>query len=72
MRQTYEQDRYEQFRALASIGVAEQGMLLAEKYRDMLTLTELVVGESQYYVEELRSNKNMSVSAWQSPSRTIL
>ncbi|KAK0937566.1 hypothetical protein LTR29_010899 [Friedmanniomyces endolithicus] len=60
MRQTYEQDRYEQFRALASIGVAEQGMLLAEKYRDMLTLTELVVGESQYYVEELRSNKNMS------------
>ncbi len=67
MRQTYEQDRYEQFRALASIGVAEQGMLLAEKYRDMLTLTELVVGESQYYVEELRSNKNMSVSAWQTP-----
>jgi len=71
MRQTYEQDRYEQFRALASIGVAEQGMLLAEKYRDMLTLTELVVGESQYYVEELRSNKNMSVSARQSLSRCM-
>ncbi|TKA72951.1 hypothetical protein B0A55_07547 [Friedmanniomyces simplex] len=58
MQQTYEQDRYDQFRALAGIGASEQGMLLAEKYRDMLTLTELVVGESQYYVDELR--KNMS------------
>ena len=47
----FERMRYEQFRAQAEIAQAEAGMSLAEKYRDMLTLTELVIGEAQYMRE---------------------
>ncbi|KAI6801197.1 hypothetical protein KC348_g9246 [Hortaea werneckii] len=49
-------ERHDQFRALTLIGAAEQGMLLAERYRDMHTLTELIVMESQYFLEELHSS----------------
>ncbi|KAK5129622.1 hypothetical protein LTR08_003021 [Meristemomyces frigidus] len=49
----YEADRHDHFCALATIGLANEGMQLAEKHRDMQTLTELVVMESQYYLEEL-------------------
>jgi len=49
----YEDERYDQFRSLASIGLANEGMQLAEKYRDMNTLTELIVMESQYYIDEV-------------------
>ncbi|KAK5688833.1 hypothetical protein LTS10_000811 [Elasticomyces elasticus] len=59
MRRAYDEDRYKLIRTLPSIGSSEQGMQLAERYRDMGTLTELVVGETQYYLEEL-SNPNMS------------
>ncbi|KAK5718975.1 hypothetical protein LTR17_015482 [Elasticomyces elasticus] len=59
MRRAYDEDRYKLIRTLPSIGIAEQGMQLAERYRDMGTLTELVVGETQYYLEEL-TNPNMS------------
>ncbi|KAK5127392.1 hypothetical protein LTR85_006731 [Meristemomyces frigidus] len=54
----FEKERYDQFRALAGIGRANEGMQLAEKYRDMHTLTELVVGESQYFLDEL-ANSNL-------------
>ncbi|KAK5107910.1 hypothetical protein LTR62_000570 [Meristemomyces frigidus] len=59
-REGYDLERYKQFRALASIGASDAGMQLAEKYRDMHTLTELVVGETQYYEEEIRQNPNMA------------
>ncbi|KAK4951475.1 hypothetical protein LTR10_010451 [Elasticomyces elasticus] len=61
MRRAYDEDRYKLIRTLPSIGSSEQGMQLAERYRDMGTLTELVVGETQYYLEEL-SNPNMSTA----------
>ncbi|EMC97055.1 hypothetical protein BAUCODRAFT_106312 [Baudoinia panamericana UAMH 10762] len=56
LQENYDADRHDQLRALASIGCAEQGMRLAEKYRDMQTLTEIVVAESQYYWSELQGN----------------
>ena len=43
--------RYEQFRGLAEVGQAGEGMNLAEKYGDMETLTDMVVAESQYLAE---------------------
>lgn len=52
----YERDRHEQFRSLAAIGSAGEGMALAERYGDMQTLTELVMGEVQYVTVELDSN----------------
>ncbi|KAK4549621.1 hypothetical protein LTR36_004922 [Oleoguttula mirabilis] len=65
LRTNFEAERYDQFRALAGIGRANEGMQLAERYWDMQTLTELVVGESQYYVDEL-ANSNL-----QEEQRTI-
>ncbi|KAK4575183.1 hypothetical protein LTR86_001035 [Recurvomyces mirabilis] len=62
LQQSYNHERHVQFRALASIGAAEAGMQLAEKYRDMQTLTELVVGETQYYEDELEANPHMTVA----------
>ncbi|KAK3110892.1 hypothetical protein LTR53_014360, partial [Teratosphaeriaceae sp. CCFEE 6253] len=60
LQETFDQDRHDQFRDLASVGSAEQGMLLAERHRDMQTLTELVVGETQYYADALRTDPAMS------------
>ncbi|KAF2210058.1 hypothetical protein CERZMDRAFT_113515 [Cercospora zeae-maydis SCOH1-5] len=51
MRQEYDQERYTQFRKLASVGRAESGMLLAEKYRDMDTLADMIIAEDQYLHE---------------------
>jgi nuclear pore complex protein Nup133 len=52
LRGAYEQTRHDEFRSLAAIAQTEAGMKLAEKYKDMLTLTELVVSEIQYALEE--------------------
>lgn len=53
----FEAERYVHFRSLAEVGLADQGMLLAEQYRDMHTLTELVVMENQYYLEGLEDDE---------------
>lgn len=53
LQDNFEAERHDQFRALASIGLANEGMQLAERYRDMPTLTELIIMETQYYVAEL-------------------
>ncbi|KXL48955.1 hypothetical protein M433DRAFT_149048 [Acidomyces richmondensis BFW] len=53
LEENYKIERHEQFRDLAAIGQASAGMALAEKYKDMVTLTELVVMETQYYMEAL-------------------
>ncbi|KAH9845315.1 Non-repetitive/WGA-negative nucleoporin C-terminal [Teratosphaeria destructans] len=52
LQEGFEAERHAQFHHLASIGLAEEGMALAERYQDMQTLTELVVGESQYLISE--------------------
>lgn len=47
----YEETRHDQIRALSGIGQTNSAMMLAEKYRDMDTLTEIIVAESQYLLE---------------------
>ncbi|KAL1584551.1 hypothetical protein WHR41_07019 [Cladosporium halotolerans] len=47
----YEQERHDQIRSLSGIGQTNAAMVLAEKYRDMNTLTEIIVAESQYLLE---------------------
>jgi nuclear pore complex protein Nup133 len=51
----FEKERYDQFRSLVAIAKVEEGMSLAERYRDMVTLTEIVIGESQYLWDELQN-----------------
>ncbi|WPH01898.1 Hypothetical protein R9X50_00475200 [Acrodontium crateriforme] len=58
LEKNYEQARYDQIRALQSIGQSEAALRLAEKYKDMHTLTELIVGESQYYIEIAASSND--------------
>lgn len=57
LRINYESTRYDQFRSLAVLGQVEAGMQLAEKYRDMHTLTEIVIGEMQYLVGEIATTE---------------
>ncbi|KAK4610659.1 Nucleoporin [Fulvia fulva] len=59
----FESLRHEHFRSLANVGHAEDGMRLAEKYRDMHTLTDIVVGEDQYNEEQLQEAPEQSVKA---------
>ena len=54
LRPNYDNERYDQFRALASMGQTEAGMKLAENYGDMHTLTEMVVAEMQFTIELLQ------------------
>ncbi|CAK1362589.1 unnamed protein product [Cercospora beticola] len=51
MLQEYHQERYAQCRKLATVGRAEAGMLLAEKYKDMNTLADMIIAEDQYLYE---------------------
>ncbi|KAF2863963.1 hypothetical protein K470DRAFT_202326, partial [Piedraia hortae CBS 480.64] len=46
----FETERYNQSTGLALIGKAGEGMSLAERFRDMHTLTELMVGEMQVHM----------------------
>lgn len=55
----YEHGRYEQCRQLSDVGQSEAGMLLAEKYRDMNTLTDMIIAEDQFLEEELLSAQPM-------------
>lgn len=48
----YDQQRHDQIRALSGIGQTQPAMMLAERYRDMDTLTEIIVAESQYLIEQ--------------------
>jgi nuclear pore complex protein Nup133 len=48
----YNEQRHKHIRALSGIGQTNQAMMLAEKYRDMDTLTEIIVAESQYLIEQ--------------------
>lgn len=45
--------RHDEIRQLAEVGQVEAGIDMAEKYRDMRTLTELLIAESQYLQESL-------------------
>ncbi|EME44689.1 hypothetical protein DOTSEDRAFT_72222 [Dothistroma septosporum NZE10] len=54
LRSKFESARHEQFRSLATVGHAEDGMRLAEKYRDMHTLTDIVVAEDQYNEDQIQ------------------
>ena len=54
----YEQTRHDEFRSLAALAQTEAGMRLAEKYKDMLTLTEMIVSEVQYALEEKAGSGN--------------
>ncbi|KAM0715516.1 hypothetical protein Q7P37_009014 [Cladosporium fusiforme] len=49
--EVYKQQRHDEIRALSVIGQTPSAMMLAEKYRDMDTLTEIIVAESQYLIE---------------------
>lgn len=49
--EAYKQQRHDEIRALSIIGQTPSAMMLAEKYRDMDTLTEIIVAESQYLIE---------------------
>ncbi|KAF7194687.1 hypothetical protein HII31_03949 [Pseudocercospora fuligena] len=53
----FEEDRYERLRKLADVGQAAEGMRLAEKYRDMNTLTDMVIAEDQYLEESMHDRK---------------
>ncbi|KXT04165.1 hypothetical protein AC578_63 [Pseudocercospora eumusae] len=53
----FEEDRYKRLRKLADVGQAAEGMRLAEKYRDMNTLTDMVIAEDQYLEESLHDRK---------------
>jgi nuclear pore complex protein Nup133 len=52
LQNVYDQQRHDQIRALSGIGQTNSAMTLAEKYRDMDTLTEIIVAESQYLLEQ--------------------
>ncbi len=53
LQRNYTASRHDQFRALADVAQTEAGLRLAEKYRDMETLTEMIVAEVQFSFEEL-------------------
>lgn len=52
LRDIYDKQRHDQIIALPGIGQTQSAMTLAEKYRDMHTLTELIVAESQWLIEQ--------------------
>ena len=52
LKNVYDQQRHDQIRALSGIGQTTSALTLAEKYRDMDTLTEIIVAESQYLLEQ--------------------
>ena len=52
----YDTARAKQIRALADLAQSEAGMRLAEKYRDMDTLTDMIFAEVQWSYEELDKN----------------
>lgn len=49
---SYDQQRHDHIRALSGIGQTHSAMALAEKYRDMDTLTEIIVAETQYLIDQ--------------------
>jgi nuclear pore complex protein Nup133 len=52
LRDVYDQQRHDHIRALSGIGQTHSAMMLAEKYRDMDTLTEIIVAETQYLIDQ--------------------
>lgn len=53
LRRNYDAAREDEFRALAGVAQTEAGLRLAEKYRDMHTLTLMIVGEMQFCMSTL-------------------
>ena len=51
LRNLYDEQRHDHIRALSGIGQTHSAMALAEKYRDMDTLTEIIVAETQYLID---------------------
>ena len=56
MKVNYDHERHKQFRWLADVGRAEDGMALAEKHRDMDTLATMVLAEDQYLLGFIEEN----------------
>jgi len=54
LQETYDTTRYEECRALADFAQVEAGLKIAEHYHDMRTLTDMIVGETQFGLEELQ------------------
>jgi nuclear pore complex protein Nup133 len=52
LRGVYDDQRHDHIRALSGIGQTHSAMMLAEKYRDMDTLTEIIVAETQYLIDQ--------------------
>lgn len=48
LRTAYDISRHDEFRLLASVAHAADGMRLAEKHHDLTTLAELIIAEMQY------------------------
>ncbi|KAK4496438.1 hypothetical protein PRZ48_012418 [Zasmidium cellare] len=48
----FEAGRYHECRQLADVGQSERGMMIAEKYSDMPTLTDMIIAEDQFLEEE--------------------
>jgi nuclear pore complex protein Nup133 len=55
LRNVYDEQRHDHIRALSGIGQTHSAMMLAEKYRDMDTLTEIIVAETQYLIDQSSS-----------------
>jgi len=66
LQQDFVENRYQLCRQLAAVGQSEAGMKLAERYEDMHTLTDMVIAEEQYFVEELQrtdlSQENLGIA----------
>ncbi|KAL0263244.1 hypothetical protein SLS55_002223 [Diplodia seriata] len=59
LRQEFENNiRYEQVTSLAKVGMAESGMIIAERLKDMRTLVHLVWDELDYLGEERDNTEN--------------
>ncbi|CAK4033885.1 nuclear pore complex subunit Nup133 [Lecanosticta acicola] len=54
LQRKFDGQRYDLCRALADVGQSDPGMKIAEKYRDMHTLSDMVIAEEQYFFESLR------------------
>lgn len=56
LQRKYNKQRYLLCRSLADVGQSEGGMRIAEKYKDMDTLSDMVLAEEQYLAEAMAEN----------------
>ncbi|KAF2479961.1 Non-repetitive/WGA-negative nucleoporin C-terminal-domain-containing protein [Neohortaea acidophila] len=63
LQEHFDKSRHNQFRELAGLAQSEAGMQLAERYKDMRTLTEMVIAEMQFSVETFRETSDPHAKA---------